>query len=133
LFIALMLLFIDPTDIDKNTLALVTPKKVTMFNFPGERTSENLMPQVKKFLAKNNYDFSDIEKIALVAGPGSFSKVRSGVAVANALGLALNLEIIALNKNKIPGDLQTLLREKGKKLIRPIYGGKPHITKPKKR
>jgi tRNA A37 threonylcarbamoyladenosine modification protein TsaB len=128
-----MLVFIDPTDQDTNVLALVTQKKIYWSKFRGDRTSENLLLEVKKLLNKHKYQFDDLTKIGIVVGPGSFSKIRTGVATANALGYALGLRLVAIKKDSVPENLSVLLERNGQKLVRPFYGRQPHITKPRKK
>ena len=128
-----MLLFIDVTDPKINSLALVTLNETKWLRFLGDHTSENLIPQIKKILIKNKRNLKDIEKIAVVVGPGPFSKIRTGVAVANALGFALNIESIALERSRIPHKLQDLLKKPGEKFVKPVYDKEPNITKSKRK
>ena len=55
--------------------------------------SQVLLPMIVKILKKNKLKFSELTAIEVNVGPGSFTGTRVGVAVANALGYALNLPV----------------------------------------
>ena len=58
---------------------------------------------------KSGLDWTDLDRIAVVCGPGSFTGVRVGVSFARGLGLALEIPVIgvtsleALNPTPPPG------------------------------
>ena len=58
--------------------------------------------QVLLSLIKKIVDTSDIKGIEVETGPGSFTGLRVGVSVANALGFALNIPV---NGKKIETEL----------------------------
>jgi tRNA threonylcarbamoyladenosine biosynthesis protein TsaB len=64
--------------------------------------SQVLLPLIKKLLEKNNLEFKDLKSIEVEKGPGSFTGLRVGVAVANALGFSLG---ISVNNKKQETDL----------------------------
>lgn len=49
----------------------------------------------------NKYNINDISAIAVVAGPGSYTGLRVGMATAKGLCYALNIPLISLNTLKI--------------------------------
>lgn len=65
---------------------------VSEFNF-----SEKLIPIIDEMINKNNLKFSEINKIYVTVGPGSFTGIRIGVTVAKMMGFALNIGIIPLS------------------------------------
>ncbi len=73
--------------------------------------SQVLLPLISKILKKNGKKLQDLKSIEVNIGPGSFTGTRVGVAVANALGFALNIPV-----NASP-------REAGKKgkIALPVY------------
>jgi len=89
-----------------------------------------------------------IDNIFVVQGPGAFSSLRIGLAVANALAYGLGCQIIGIELKvdwhelgeqarleKIwQSGVQRLKKKKGNKLrfIEPTYGREPHITVKKK-
>ena len=64
--------------------------------------SEAVLPAIEKILQKNNLKLDDIERIEASKGPGSFTGLRVGVAIANALSFLLKIPV---NK-KIVGELE---------------------------
>ena len=56
--------------------------------------SQTLLPMLDEIRRMTDFDLSDIDAIAVAAGPGSFTGLRIGAATAKGLGLALNKPII---------------------------------------
>ena len=48
-------------------------------------------------------EFKDLKEVEVEIGPGSFTGLRVGVSVANALGYSLNIPV---NGKKIETDIQ---------------------------
>jgi tRNA A37 threonylcarbamoyladenosine modification protein TsaB len=143
-----MILFLDTSDYEEVRIALIS-KQVSWHKFNSRDLSEELLVEIKKFLqklrqrrirrskvnkvgGKNSSEFSELTKIAVVVGPGGFSRVRTAVSTANALGFGLNIRVIGLNKDKVPNDLLELVDFKSQKMTTPIYGSAPKITMKKK-
>lgn len=64
--------------------------------------SQVLLPLITKILKKNKLKFKDLKGVEVETGPGSFTGLRVGVSVANALGYSLNIPV---NGKKIETDL----------------------------
>lgn len=75
---------------------------------------------------------SDIEGIVIYKGPGSFTGLRIGLSVANALAYSLNIPVVASSDNWIKEGIERLLEGKNDKIALPNYGAPAHITKQKK-
>lgn len=72
--------------------------------FPiGRDLAATLADRVKKFLETEGYTLGAIEKIVIHTGPGSFTSLRLGVTVANALAHALTIPVVGVS-----GPLTTL-------------------------
>ena len=69
-----------------------------------------ILPLIEKILKKYKIQFSQLSAIEVNTGPGSFTGVRVGVSIANALGFALKVPI---NGKKV-GDQVTPLYTEGK-------------------
>ena len=68
----------------------------------GRGHAERLMPLIEATLAEAGVGFSDVDRIAVTTGPGSFTGVRIGVAAARGLALALDIPAVGV------GSLQAL-------------------------
>lgn len=85
----------------------------------GRDLAENLHAFIRDKLAENEADFSDISEITFMSGPGSFTGLRIGAAVVNALASELNIPLYDHLGNQVP-------------VILPNYGGEANISAPKK-
>lgn len=70
---------------------LLTEKSWTSKNDEAEK----IMPAIKKLLKKNK--FSEIGKVIVVKGPGSFTGLRIGVTVANTISYLNKCEIFGID------------------------------------
>jgi tRNA threonylcarbamoyladenosine biosynthesis protein TsaB len=76
----------------------------------GRGHAERLLPMVGEALQAADLGYSDLTRIAVTVGPGSFTGVRAGVAAARGLALALGVEALGI------GTLDALLHAAGKRL-----------------
>lgn len=60
--------------------------------------SENIMVAIDNILNMTNYTIKDIDKIAVSIGPGSFTGIRIGVAVAKGIACSGNYKIAGVNE-----------------------------------
>jgi len=106
-----MILKINTTIAQKVTVELVDPKsgKKDQLIQTQKLGSQVLLPMIAKILKKNKANFSDLTAVEVNVGPGSFTGTRVGVAVANALGFALNIPV-----NGKKGKIVTPIYEKSK-------------------
>ncbi len=58
---------------------------------------ERLAPLVAEVMAEANLAFSDLDRIAVTVGPGSFTGLRVGLSFAKGLGMALDIPVIGLD------------------------------------
>ncbi len=71
--------------------------------------------------------------IVCFKGPGSFTGLRIGMSVVNALAYAQNIPIVSKKgQNWIEAGVTDLLAGKDEKIITPFYGRPANITLPKK-
>lgn len=59
--------------------------------------SQNLLPLIDSMLSLSNIKKSSLEYIAVSAGPGSFTGLRIGAAVAKGMAFGLNIKLIAVS------------------------------------
>jgi len=65
---------------------------------PGRETQERLMVALDEVFAQAEIAAADLDAIAVVHGPGSFTGVRIGLAAAKGLAEALGLPVIAVSR-----------------------------------
>lgn len=132
-----MILFLDTSDFNGLHFALIDSgkKPVVRDNTYQVAYNENYKTAefLQKFLRKYKTTPRQLSKIVACSGPGSFTGIRVGVALAQALGFALNIPVLALKKNQVPKDLAKLATLRRGKHIILHYGHKPNITKSKPR
>ncbi len=85
-----MKLYIDTSNREKIILGLNEKFFETKSK---ERSSQKLLPFIHKILKENNLTAKDITEIKVNTGPGSFTGLRVGIAVANALAFALKVPV----------------------------------------
>lgn len=104
-------------------LALKTPEGVTVLKDIDAKSkhSENVLKTIDEMCMQANENVLDVGTIAVVVGPGSFTGLRIGVAIAKALGCVNNelkfvgmssLELMAyiyVNNFKPKGDFVCVL------------------------
>ncbi len=95
--------------------------------------AETLHSEIKKLLESEQKNWQDIEGLVVFKGPGSFTGLRIGASVANALADTLELKIIATTgKNWREDGIKSLLVSKNDGQIVPEYGAEARTTTQKK-
>lgn len=98
-----MILHINTKNQKVVTVALKKDGKIVKsFSEKNEYGSQVLLPLIEKLLNTENLKLQDLDSIEVETGPGSFTGLRVGVSVANALGFALGIPV---NGKKIETDL----------------------------
>lgn len=129
-----MILYINTSDFNRIELAIISEE--SFFKLSKDLAfNENYkaLEIIKKFLAHHKITLQQLTKIIVCSGPGSFTGIRVGVALSQALGYALNIQVQAIPKNKIPDALENINKVKLPKELVLNYGAKPNITKTKKK
>jgi tRNA threonylcarbamoyladenosine biosynthesis protein TsaB len=94
--------------------------------------AETLHGRIRDMLTGQNLDLKDIEGIVCLKGPGSFTGLRIGLTVANALSYSLSIPIVGTTGDDwIQIGIKRLLETGSEKIIMPEYGADVHITLPK--
>lgn len=98
-----MILHIDTKDQKVVKVALkVQGKAVKSLSEENEYGSQVLLPLILKLLQPATCNLQLLTSIEVELGPGSFTGLRVGVSVANALGFALGIPV---NAKKIETEL----------------------------
>ena len=76
---------------------------------------------------------SDLEGIVVYKGPGSFTGLRIGMSMANALAYSLKIPIVAKSgKNWLDSGIKSLLAGNDDRIALPEYDRPANTTKPRK-
>ncbi len=59
--------------------------------------AEAIAPMVQAVLAEGDVTVKDLERIAVTTGPGTFTGLRIGLALAQGMGLALQIPVVGLS------------------------------------
>ena len=62
----------------------------------GRGHAERLLPMLGEILEQSGKSYSDIERITVVTGPGTFTGLRIGLSVARGLSLALEVPAVGV-------------------------------------
>lgn len=100
----------------------------------ADRTlAETLHQKILELCNQASMELGDINALGVFTGPGSFTGLRIGHSVANALAYSLNTPIVST-----AGDgwqtvaVKRLMDGVDDKIVVPSYGHPVHITEPKK-
>lgn len=89
-----MILGIDTSDMKKVKVALKDKGKVIKnLSQQNKYGSQVLLHLILKLLKTENCNLKTLQRIEVETGPGSFTGIRVGVSVANALGYALEIPV----------------------------------------
>lgn len=89
--------------------------------------------QLQALLQSAAHSLADLTGIIFYQGPGSFTGLRIGISVANALGSSLDIPVVATMGDAWIGEGLNLLTDKKSFIpVEPFYGSEAHITLPKK-
>lgn len=105
----------------------ITTKKV----WDADRELARDLPGVIDGLLQNDYKV--LTGVIVYRGPGSFTGLRIGANVANAISYAQDIPIVGTNgETWLAKGVERLNAGQNDKIALPEYGAAPHITPPKK-
>jgi tRNA threonylcarbamoyladenosine biosynthesis protein TsaB len=95
--------------------------------------AETLHQKIEDLLRGRDKTWGDLDGIVCFQGPGSFTGLRIGLTVANALSYSYGLPVVAAQDPQwLETGIQRLLVGESDDLALPFYGADAHITPPKK-
>jgi tRNA threonylcarbamoyladenosine biosynthesis protein TsaB len=95
--------------------------------------AETIHQKLRDLLQGQQKKLEDIQGIVIYKGPGSFTGLRIGLSVANALAYSLDIPIAATTGDDwIAQGIQRIQEHPSKKSVAPEYGSPVHITTPRK-
>ena len=98
-----MILYIDTTQSGEVIVILKKMGKIVKkIKSKNEFGSQVLLPLIEKVLRNERLKAQDLTAVEVNTGPGSYTGIKVGVAVANALGFSLN---ILVNGKKIEDEI----------------------------
>ena len=91
-------LFIDTSSNKEIKVSLIVNKEEKVLERKiGEQKAQVVLSMIDEILRKSSLKLKNIDGIEVNTGPGSFTGLRVGVAVANALGFALDIPVNGKN------------------------------------
>lgn len=130
-----MIILTVRTDNPQAEIGLFDDKKELAYEkWPAHRElSESIHQKVQKLLDSQGLSLKSVSGIVCFKGPGSFTGLRIGLSVGNALAAGLGVPIIGATGNDwVQTGAQKLSNGEDEVTVMPQYGADPHITKPKK-
>ncbi len=108
-------------------------RQITYSKWQAHRElSDTIHAEIKKLLNESGINWADISGIVYYKGPGSFTGLRIGAAVSNALASTNGISVSSQNgENWIEKGIIDLAVTQSRSAI-PEYGSEPHITAPRK-
>lgn len=109
-------------------------KQLEYLIWEAHRTlAETIHTKIKEILNKSSISMDDIQGIVVFQGPGSFTGLRIGISVANALAYSLDIPLVGTQNPKwLEQAIAGLLAGQNDKTVQAFYGQEPKTTKPKK-
>lgn len=95
--------------------------------------AETLHHKIEDLLQGQNITLKDLEGIVCFQGPGSFTGLRIGMTVGNALAYSYQIPIVATQDPQwLETGITRLLHSENDVVALPYYGADAHITPQKK-
>lgn len=92
-------IYIDTSDNKKIVVRLETQKGIfEEASVASKKRAQATLPLIEKILKRAKLSISDIDQINVERGPGSFTGLRVGVSIANALSFS---GLIKVNSKKL--------------------------------
>lgn len=95
--------------------------------------AETIHTKIKEMLNKSSISLGEVQGVVVFQGPGSFTGLRIGLSVANALAYSLDVPVVARRDPKwLEQGIVDLLTGKNDKIAQAYYGQDAKTTKQKK-
>jgi tRNA threonylcarbamoyladenosine biosynthesis protein TsaB len=108
-------------------------RQLAYLNWQAHRQlAETIHKRIHELLQSRQKKLDDLQAVVVFQGPGSFTGLRIGVSVANALADSLSIPIVASQGgNWMRLATAELLKGANDRIVVPEYGAEPHVTQPK--
>jgi tRNA threonylcarbamoyladenosine biosynthesis protein TsaB len=130
-----MLILTIKSDAPEASLGLYTDHELLKHEkwLADRSLADTIHLKIEALLSANGKEWADISGIVCFEGPGSFTGLRIGLSVGNALAYGLSAPIVGTrDKDWEQTGIKKLLNGENDNLVMPHYGSEPHITPPKK-
>lgn len=95
--------------------------------------AETIHLKLSKLIESQNLQLTSMQGIVVFKGPGSFTGLRIGVTVANALADSLCIPIVGAEADDwIADGVERLRKGVNEIVVIPEYGALPNVSTPKK-
>lgn len=96
--------------------------------------AETIHKKIKVIMEEQGLLLNNIQGIVVFRGPGSFTGLRIGLAVANSLSYSLDIPIVGTNNSEtwVRDGIELLKESQNHQQIVPDYGAPVFTTSPKK-
>lgn len=94
--------------------------------------AETINKKIVDVLQSAHVHLHELQGIVAFKGPGSFTGLRIGLTVANALAYGLAIPVVASDAEAwLEAGIERLLKGENERVALPEYGAAPNITAPK--
>lgn len=110
-------------------------KRIEYLPYQADRQlAETIHQQIHDMLGRHSMDLHNLDALVVYKGPGSFTGLRIGITVANALAYSLEVPIVGVGNvdDWIIRGINRLEKGDNDRSVVPEYGAEPNITSPKK-
>lgn len=131
-----MYFILNTSSPDHIDILFATEKKILLskriLQIKGKRT--DVLFEMSKALRKLKKEPKDIKRFYVVVGPGAFSHLRTGIAIANTFLFALKTHVYGIETEMFPSTFEGVKRvvaqtkERAQSFLVPLYGKEPNIT-----
>lgn len=99
----------------------------------GRQLAETIHTKIDELLKAHNKSQNDLTGLICFKGPGSFTGLRIGLTVGNAMAYGLGIPIVGtVGENWIQEGVKRLAAQADDGQVIPDYGAPVHITPPRK-
>ena len=89
--------------------------------------SEILVPMIHDVMAGTATDFSDLDRIGVTVGPGSFTGIRIGIAAAHGFGLAASLPLVGVSTLEAVAEAAMSRNDERRNILVALDAGRPDL------
>lgn len=93
-----------------------------------QNESEIFLNKLEKLMHSSKIGRSKLGAVFVNPGPGPYTSLRIGIAIANAIGFSLRVPVIALTGGEIKNAIKIFYKRGFEGPVKPIYKYKPKIT-----